>query len=179
MTNPTFGLFANPTGSGAFAYAKRAYDSTLQVGQSFSFQWGINFDSGASGNKGFNIFTGGIAGTAIANVNNANSDIITLGGTNIGFGYGTNVMTWTFTYSSPTTVDVLANDRDGAGTYSTTLTVGSAPDAFEFYASDMQAGNEAQPYFNNLSIVPEPSTYALLGLGAASILWRIRRRKVS
>lgn len=178
MTNPSFGLYANPTGSGAFSTVKRPFSVPLAVGDTFSFQWGINWDSGTGGNKGFNIYTGGINGTSIANVNNAGSSDITLGGNNIGFGFGTNVMIWSFTYTTPTTVLVSANDRDGTGSFNTTINVTAAPDAFEFYASDMQAGNQAQPYFNNLTIVPEPSTYALLGLGVASILWRIRRRKL-
>jgi len=179
MTNPSFALFANPSGSGAFASVKRAFAAPLNVGETFSFQWGINFDSGATGNKGFNIFTGGIAGSSIANVNNGGSAAITINGTDTGFIYGTQAMDWSFTYSSPTTVDVFATARNGGASYSTILTVAGAPDAFEFYATDMQGGNEAQPYFNNLTVVPEPSTYALLGLGAASILWRIRRRKTS
>lgn len=176
MANPAFGLYANPSGSGAYSSVKRALTAPLAVGQMFSFQWGINFDSGAGGDKGFNIYTGGISGTSIANVNNAGSDAITLNGTNIGFGYGVNSMTWTFNYISPTSVTVSANDRDGTGTYSTTLTVSGAPDAFEFYASNMQLGDQAQPYFNNLSVVPEPSTWALIGLGTAFVLWRVRRR---
>ena len=181
MTNPSFGLYANPTGSGAFSAVKRAFSAPLAVGETFSFEWGINFDSGAGGNKGFHIFTGGISGTSFANVNNGGSPAITLGGTDIGFGYGTNVMTWTFNYSSATTVVVTANDRDGVGTYTNTLTVTGAPDAFEFYASDLQDGDreKREPYFNNLSIVPEPSTWALIILGSAFILWRVRTRRLS
>ena len=39
-----FGQFANPTGSGAFANADRSLASAMQVGDTFSFQWAINFD---------------------------------------------------------------------------------------------------------------------------------------
>jgi hypothetical protein len=179
MSASSFGLYANPTGSGASVDADRSFAAPLQVGQSFSFDWGINFDSGAGGAKGFNLYTGAPGVDQIVNVNNGGDASITVNGVNTGFSYGTNVMTWTFTYTSSTRLDFTANDRDGTGTYSGNVTISAAPNSFRFYAFQMQAGDSAQPYFNNLTVVPEPSTYALLGLGAASILWRFRRRRVS
>jgi hypothetical protein len=42
----------------------------------------------------------------------------------------------------------------------------------------MQAGDSAQPYFNDLQVVPEPSTYALLALSATAFGgYMIRRRR--
>lgn len=177
MATNSFGLFANPSGSGAFSTASRALSNALVVGETLSFQWGINFDSGAGGNKGFNLYTGGTAGTSLLNVNNGGSSDITLDGTSVGFGYGTNAMTWSFTLSDPTTLAVSATARDGGAAFSTNLTVSGAPDAFQFYASDMQAGGEAQPYFNSLQVVPEPSTYALLTLGALALGGYAARRR--
>lgn len=54
---------------------------------------------------------------------------------------------------------------------------------FEGYTNAVNtAGNIFNPggganYSASFSVVPEPSTYALLGLGAAFGLWQIRRRK--
>ncbi len=153
----------------------------MSVGDTLSFLWGINFDSGSitgtNGNKGFNLYSGGTGGTQLINVNNADSSAITLGGTDIGFAYGTNVMTWTFTYTNATTLAVSATARDGGASFSTNVTVSGAPDAVRFYASQMQAGDQAQPYFNNLSVVPEPSTYALLGLSAMGMAGYVIRRR--
>ncbi len=149
MSTDSFGLFANPTGSGSFANAERGLSRALAVGQTLSFQWGINFDSGG-GNKGFGLAAGG---AEIINVNNGGSATITLNGSDVGFGYGTNVMTWAFTRTASNALTITANDRDGSGTYSTNLVVSNAAiDAVKFYASAMQAGPQAQPYFNNLQI---------------------------
>jgi hypothetical protein len=38
----------------------------------------------------------------------------------------------------------------------------------------MQSGDAAQPYFNNLSIVPEPSSLSLLALSGLALLRRRR-----
>jgi hypothetical protein len=86
-------------------------------------------------------------------------------------------MNWSFTLSSATSLSVTANDRDGSGTFSTNVTLAAAPLSFRFYASDMQAGDNAQPYFNNLNVVPEPSTYALLTLSALALGGYAARRR--
>jgi hypothetical protein len=41
------------------------------------------------------------------------------------------------------------------------------------------SGSASDQYFNSLTVVPEPSTYALIALGAAFVLWRVRRRVAS
>ena len=157
MSTNSFGLYANPNSSGSFANAERILTYPLGVGQTLRLQWGINFDSGSDGNKGFNLIAGG---TEIINVNNGPSADITLNGTNVGFSYGTSVMTWSFTRTAANTITVVANDRDGSGTYSNNIPVANgAVSSFKFYAAQMQAGDQAQPYFNNLEVSgPAPVT---------------------
>jgi len=153
MSTSSFALYANPTGSGASADAERSFNNSLAIGQTLSFQWGINYDSGSSGNKGFSLYAGGVE---IFNVNNGGSQDITCNGVNVGFEYGTAVMTWSFTRVDANTVTVSANDRDGSGTFLTSVVVSNASvDKLKFYAFSMQAGDAAQPYFNNL-LVTEP-----------------------
>jgi hypothetical protein len=178
MGSQAFGLFANPSGSGAFSTADRSFTTPLVAGNIFSFQWSINFDSGSTGNKGFNLYTGAPGTGEIVNVNNAGSSAITFNGTDIGFAYGINAMTWTFTQISPTSLGLSVNGRDGSGLFTTNISGLSGPvSSFRFYASDLQGGDQAQPYFNDLQVVPEPSTYALLTLGALALGGYAARRR--
>jgi len=178
MSTESFGLYANPAGSGAFINAFRPLNTALQVGQTFSFQWGINFDGGNTtfGNKGFNLRVGT---NQVVNVNNGGSSDIQFNSISTGMGYGTQVMTWSFTYTNATTLFVSANDRDGVGTFTTNVTVTGGISGFELYASDMAGGTQRQPYYNDFSVtaVPEPSTYALLVLSAAAFGGYVVRRR--
>jgi hypothetical protein len=54
---------------------------------------------------------------------------------------------------------------------------------FRFYAFNSEASGTGSagfqgPLFFAGEVVPEPSTWALIGLGSAFVLWRIRRRRV-
>lgn len=179
MSTESFGLYANPGGSGASVIASRSLLNPLGIGETFSIQWGINWDgdNGANGNKGFNLLVGG---TQVANVNNGGNSDIQFNTTNVGFGYGTSPMTWSFTRNTATTLLVSANDRDGVGTFSTTLTAagGTGITKFELYASGLTAGDQRQPYFNDMTVtVPEPSSASLMALGTAGLLALRRRRQ--
>ena len=172
MSSSSFGLYANG-GSGATISASRSFGAALGVGDSFSFQWGFNWDSDFFGNKGFNLFAGS---TEVINVNNGGNALVTVNGTNVGFGYGTNAMTWTFTQTTATSVTVTANDRDGTGSYSAVISVSGALSGFSLYASDLGPGGNREPFYNNFSInaVPAPGAAALIGLAG---LVATRRRR--
>ncbi len=180
MGNEAFGLFANAQGSGATVSADRTFSAALGVGETFSFIWGINWDGDNTtlGNKGFNLYVGGIAGTQVVNVNNGGNSNIDMNGSDTGMGFGLAAMTWSFTRTSTTDLLVSANDRDGDGTFSTTLSLASsAVDGFRFYASELGAGDQRQPYFNDFSVVPEPTTMGLAVAGLAGLLIARRRRQ--
>jgi hypothetical protein len=172
MSSSSFGLYANG-GGGASITASRSFGAALGVGDSFSFQWGFNWDSDFFGNKGFNLFAGS---TEVINVNNGGNDLIKVNGSNTGFGYGTNAMTWTFTQTTATTVTVTANDRDGTGSYSAVINVSGALSGFSLYASDLGPGGNREPFFDNFAINTVPAPGALALLGVAGLLGAKRRR---
>jgi hypothetical protein len=179
MSTESFGLYANPAGSGAFVNASRSLNTALQVGETFSFQWGINWDgnNGSFGNKGFNLNVGG---TQVVNVNNGGNSDIQFNSINTGMNFGTQAMTWSFTYTNASTLSVIGTARDGGASFSTNVTVTGGVSSFQLYASDMAGDTQRQPYFNDFSVtaVPEPSTYALLALsGIAFGGYAIRRRR--
>ncbi|MFM1867875.1 MAG: hypothetical protein RL591_1283 [Planctomycetota bacterium] len=171
MGSTAFALYANG-GGGATITASRSFGAALGIGDSFSMQWGMNWDSDFGGNKGFNLFAGS---SEVINVNNGGSALITVNGSDVGFGYGTNAMTWTFTQTTATTVTVTANDRDGTGTYSAVINVSGALSGLSIYASNMGSGGNREPFYNNFTIdaVPAPGAIALLGLAG---LAKRRRR---
>lgn len=179
MSTESFGFFANGGDSPSIT-GSRSVSSALAVGQTFSFQWGLNFDSGAGGNKGFNFRAGT---NQFINLNMGSSANVTLNDANVLTAYGTNSFYVGITRLDSSTYTVFStsarNNASGGG-FSTNISSALAADNFQIYASSLQSGDAAQPYFNNFSVtaVPEPSTYALLALsGIAFGGYMIRRRR--
>lgn len=175
MSATSFGFYANPAGSGANAGAERGFSAALLDGENFSFQWGLNYDSGSgSSNRGFNLKAGG---SQLLNINMSNSQVLTIAGSPMFSNYGTQAFTLNFQQISSSSVRVYGTGRDGAEAYDNTFTGLSArADNFAFYFNGSTAGDAHQMYFNDLSVVPEPSTWILIGIGSAFLLWRIRRK---
>ncbi|MFM9024669.1 MAG: hypothetical protein ACKON7_04920, partial [Planctomycetaceae bacterium] len=164
-----FGLYANPAGSGASVTVLRPFDGPMGVGDTFSFQWAVNWDSNSSsGNKGFNLFTGGT--TQVLNVNQGSfPGPIVVNSATTSLAYGTNPMTWTMSLVSPTSLVVQATPRTGGTSvaYSGTFAVTQGPDAISLYASQMAGGDQRQPYFNTF-VGSNSGTYATGGVRAES-----------
>jgi hypothetical protein len=160
LPNPSFGMYANPAGQGAAVFASRSFSNALAADQTFSLRWAVHWDADTGG-KGFRLFSGGTNGTQLAHVRQAgfpgnitfqstSNSVATNAITN----FGTGPMTWTFKMTDATTLQVSSTPRDGSTNtaFSTNLTVSAAPDAVLFYATNMSASDNRQPYFNNLMI---------------------------
>lgn len=155
MPISSFGLYANPeTPNNDFVNADRSFSEPMPVGATFSFQWGVNFDSNGSGSKGFNLYSGA---TQLLNINMGNSAEITIMQYNntpatLFSNYGTAAMTINIRRISETQLRVFATGRDGSESFDQTFTFLSSevPDAFRFYAANLDTGDDRQPYFNNL-----------------------------
>ena len=164
---------------GAYANAVRYLDPNgLSAGQSFSFQMAVNWRNGA---KGVNLYD--TANVKVFNFNIGGDDYVVndalSGNGSIGNAYSSNTLldfrfdqtslsggTWTVTRSGGVT------DLD-SGTYSGALR------RFAFYAGGSNTnGNNDALFFNNLSVVPEPSSLTLLLAGGSVLgLASIRRRR--
>ena len=177
------GGFYSPDGgttwNQAFAKAVRYLDPDgLSAGQSFSFQMAVNFRNGA---KGVTLYD--TADVEVFRFNVAEDDYVVKnalsGNGSIGNAYSSNTLldfrfdqtslsggTWTVTRSGGVT------DLD-SGTYSGALR------RFAFYAGGSNTnGNNDALFFNNLSVVPEPSSLTLLLAGGSVLgLASIRRRR--
>ena len=141
-----FGTFS--TGSGYFN-ASRGFDTGMQVGDTFSFYWSINWDAN-SGFKGFDLKS---VGTTIFNVNNGGNSTITttLGTANTDF--GTSPMLVTLTRLSSSQYSFSMTSRSGGSAYSTTVNNSSSIDNFNFYIGNQNDGaGDRNMYFNSFSI---------------------------
>ena len=154
MSTTSFGLGANGSSS-AYANAERRLYTSLAIGETLSFEWSINWDSGLGG-KGFDIYSGS---SKILTIHNGGNSEVTCNESNVGFAYGNNAMTWSFTRTDATTISVSANGRNGTDSFSTNIVVvDGAIDRVIFYAYNMQSGDAAQPYFNNFSVTGPVAT---------------------
>lgn len=168
-----FGMFGNPSGDN-YANAQRALSTPLTTGQSFSIDLAIAF---RNGNKGISLFAGGFAeANQIWNFN-VGGDAYTAGGTALGWAYAQDsVFSLTATQLSLTSIGISL--VRGSDTYSTNVTSAGGFSGFRAYVGSTDAGDDRNNLFmNNMQAVPEPSTYALLALGAAALGGYAARRR--
>ncbi|WP_396150850.1 beta strand repeat-containing protein [Flavobacterium sp.] len=148
-----FGMFA--TGS-AYFNAYRSINNGIQVGDTFSFYWAINFDAGG-GSKGFDLRSGG---TNIFNVNNGGSSTITANNVNANTDYGTTPMLVTITRTSASAYSFSMTSRSGGATYTTTINSASTIDGFNFYIGNQNDGAGQKNMFVNGFSITKPITLA-------------------
>ena len=179
----SFSLYANP--GAAYINADRGFASGLASGDVFSLQLALNYDNG---NKGLNLFAGSqgeifnfnVGGGA--SVSSANATLTP--GSGAGYDYGGNaVLNLNFTMTSASQFSYLISRVSSQG-FQGTLFSGTvsglteAPSGFRLYNSGTDNSDpQNNLYANNLSVVPEPSTYALLALSAMGMAGYVVRRR--
>lgn len=163
----SFAIYANP--ANAFADALRNFGSPLSVGQTFSLDLAVNF---RNGNKGFSLFDGA---TEIFNLN-VGGDDYQINGVSIGAPYSSTAifnLSLTQTSAGGGSYSVFYNAN--GQTYSNSYT--GLASGFKLYNSGTEGGDASNLYFNNLSIVPEPSSLLLLSGPALLGGWLLARRR--
>ncbi len=184
MDPASFGFYANPLGSGANAEVSRSFLTPLSAGQTFSFQWGLNWDSDSPlSNRGFNLFSGA---SQVLNINMGNSPTIFIDAADPAPGqvmfsqFGTQGFVLNFEQLTPSSVRVYGTGRNGSETFDNIFAVAGPVTGFSFYFNAVAPSeDQRQMYINDLQIVPEPQTLGLLVLGALGLFAhrnRIRAR---
>lgn len=147
----SFALFGH---SGQYVNATRYFGAggsnvPMLIGDVFTFYWGMNWDCGSSGSKGFDLRADG---STIFNVNNANSATISTTNGNAFTAYGTNAMLVTITRTSWTQYSFSMTARDGGATYTTTISSSSNINNINMYCGAQQDNNgNRNIYFNNFN----------------------------
>ena len=169
----SFAMYANP--NGAFAVASRAFGGgALTLGQTFSIQLAVNFRNGG---KGINLLSGT---TQVFNFNVGGDDYNYKTGTSstvsTGYAYSATSI-FTISYNQTTaTAGMFTISRAGDAPISQTFTA-SGVTSFQLYNSNTgDGGAQNNLYFNNLSVVPEPSAIALVAVGLTGLVVARRRR---
>jgi hypothetical protein len=163
-----FGLYANPLANNPSVVASRDFSSPLQVGQTFSLQWAVNWDTDSTNRKGFRVFSGGASGTQLLGVSmNGFPGLIEInrgrrverGFADTGITFSNKPMTWKVQLVSSNEILVTSTARDGSAAvvYSTNIVVDAAPDAFALFCGAMTPSDNRQPYYNNFEIFAAPS----------------------
>lgn len=150
-----FGLMA--FGEGSAVTASRPFAAPLQVGQTFSLQWGVVYDGtnfpNMESTKGFTLMVGA---TEVVRVENTPYFKVTFNGSNTGLSYGLAAMTWSFTYLDADTLAVSATGRTGGESFTTHIPVTGGISAFSIHASELDDdfGDSRLPFYNNFTILP-------------------------
>ena len=176
--NPAFGLYSGGNAAATVTALRPFTGGGLTAGQSFGVTIGNTPTINTGGQLGLSLMSGGTACWTLKFVGGGANWLLNDGGNDFDSGqaYAANTsLALTFTYN-------------GGNSYSYTFGTGSGNnftagvdisnlDGVQFFSVNQGDGQNIG--FNNLSVVPEPSTYALLGiavLGFAAQLARRRRR---
>lgn len=172
----SFGLFAH---SGLSVDASRSFDSLLNPGQTFTIQIAVNF---RNGNKGFDLRDSSSATIFNLNVGGDNysvNNVASGGGTLFGGAYDSNTVFSISLTQVDGTGGTWSVTRSGGLTGVATGTYSGVGAGIHLYNSMTTGGGASEDnlFFNNLAVVPEPTTISLLAGPAILGAYMFMRRR--
>lgn len=170
FTNGTsYGLYANPAGTGANAEIKRTLTGGAGL-QSFSVRLGFLWDSDAAGSyKGFEVRDA--AGNAIFGVNMGNHQNIYTYGTGVpaDTAWSTNYGVETFLLNltrTPTGYDVSGTTRDGGAFPGLSITTSQTIADYKVYMNATERNDSRQMYFDDVTYTSIETNQSEVGVVA-------------
>ena len=173
---PAFGLYSGGDAA-ATATARRPFTGGgLTAGQSFGVTIGKTPTVTTGGQLGLSLMSGGTARWTLKFVGGGANWLLNDGGSDFSSGqaYAANTsLALTFTYNGGSSYSYTFGT--GSGTNYSAVADISNLDGVQFFS--VNQGNDQNMGINNLSVVPEPSTYALLALSAVAFGGYVARRR--
>ncbi len=175
LGNPTFGIFSGNNASAGFVAYRPFTGGNLAAGQSFSVS--LANTATINGQIGVTLMSGASARWTLKFVGGGQNWLLNDGQNDFGAGqaYAANTpLTLNFTYNGGSSYSY--SFGTGSGNNFTATADISNLNAVQFFSTDQ--GPDQNMGFNDLQVIPEPSTYALLALsGIAFGGYLIRRRR--
>lgn len=171
----SFGLFSGTSGTST---AERPFTGSLLAGQTFSVDLGHTTNIANGNDIGLLLLDGGATVFTLKFVGGQANWLLNDGGTDFGSGqaYSANTsISFSFTYEGSN--DYSYTFGTGAGSNFTATNIISGIDGVRFFNNNQGDGENLG--FNNLSVIPETSSIAMLGLTglAAGMIALLKRRK--
>ncbi len=174
LSPSSFGIFSFPADSGAFAGVTRAFTGgPLVAGQTFSFTLGYT-GIAANGSVGFDLRSSTGVSLFSVTTNGVGDWQLNDGGSNFNSGAAAAANTpfvFSFTYNGGNTYSYTL----GAGSGTGFIAANNLTDISQIRLFSFQQGGGENLGFDNLAVVPEPSTWVMVA-GGLGMLTLLRRR---
>jgi len=176
---PAWVIWDDTNGDGSQITQTHTFDGgALTIGQTVSIDYAHNYNVAAGKTIGINLL--GASGTEVSLFFTGGNNFFQYSDTGGGAGplgatYDDTKRTFqTFSFTLTGANTYSATFVGSKGAFSGTFT-GASITGIQVFNND--AGGLSDQFTNNLNIVPEPSTYALLGIGALAVVLVSRRRE--
>ena len=174
--NPSFGIYSSGNNAATMLALRPFTGGGLTAGQSFSVTIGNTVTIENPGQIGLSLMSGSSARWTLKFVGGGANWLLNDGGSDFGAGQAyaaSTPLTLTFTYNGGSSYSYTFGT--GIGNNFTAGADISNLDGVQFFSTNQ--GINQNMGINNLSVVPEPSTYALLALSAVSFGGYVARRR--